>query len=114
MEKLNINFGKRMKQLRKIHGLTQKKLAKKSRLEPAYIGAVERGERNLTINNIEKIARGFNTEVYKLFLFSDLDPKASQKLPDIKLEKILELIKKQKPEKRSMIYQILTILDLVD
>ena len=35
-----------------------------------YLGAIERGERNVTLDNIEKIAAGFGVEAHQLFLFS--------------------------------------------
>ncbi len=106
MGKLRKNFGKRVRQLRKSKGLTQERLAEKARLEPTYLGAVERGERNLTIDNIEKIARGFRMEPYKFFIFQS---ELLTKEPDMTKEQILDIIKTLPDKKRKKILQIVAI-----
>jgi transcriptional regulator with XRE-family HTH domain len=49
-------FGQNMKKYRIAAGLSQEGLANKARLHRTYIGAVERGERNITLLNAERIA----------------------------------------------------------
>lgn len=49
-------FGQNVRKLRQHQGLSQEDLAEKSQLHRTYIGAVERGERNITLLNAEKIA----------------------------------------------------------
>lgn len=49
-------FGQNVRKLRQNQGLSQEDLAEKSQLHRTYIGAVERGERNITLLNAEKIA----------------------------------------------------------
>ena len=46
-----------MRELRLAKGWTQEELAEHTGLHPTYIGGVERGERNLGLDNILKIAR---------------------------------------------------------
>lgn len=41
-------------------GITQELLAEKSNLHPTYVGSVERGERNIGIENIFALAKGLN------------------------------------------------------
>lgn len=51
-----VEFGNRLRRLRKIAGLSQTKLATLTGLHYTYIGAVERGERNLSFKSIKKKA----------------------------------------------------------
>ena len=63
-------MGSRIRQLRNARRWTQQKLAERSNLDYKYVGAIERGERNITIDNVEKIARGLGVETHQLFLFT--------------------------------------------
>ena len=63
-------FGKRVHQLRLQKGITsQMALANKARLDRTYIGGVERGERNVGLRNIEKIAKALGVSLSELFSF---------------------------------------------
>lgn len=53
---VNKVFAKNIRKLRTIRGLSQEALAEKSGLHRTYIGAVERGERNITLLNANRIA----------------------------------------------------------
>ncbi|GIP35954.1 helix-turn-helix domain-containing protein [Paenibacillus sp. J2TS4] len=59
--------GKRIRAIRKAKGLTQLQLAELSNLDDAYIGAVERGERNFTIDTLEKIHTALQVDAADLF-----------------------------------------------
>lgn len=50
-------FGGKVRELRLAKGWTQEELAERTGLHPTYIGGVERGERNLGLDNLLKIAR---------------------------------------------------------
>lgn len=61
-------FGKRVRDLRIRKGITsQMGLANKAKLDRTYIGGVERGERNVALINIEKIAKALGLSVEELF-----------------------------------------------
>ncbi len=60
-------FGKRLKALRLDHNLTQRELAEILDMSPNFIGMIERGERNTTVENVFKIARALNIKPYNLF-----------------------------------------------
>ena len=60
-------FGKRLKALRLDHNLTQLELAEILDMPPNFIGMIERGERNTTVENVFKIARALNVKPSNLF-----------------------------------------------
>lgn len=61
------NFGKRVKKLRKQSGLSQEKFALLIDMDRTYFASVESGKRNISIENISKIARGLNVPLEELF-----------------------------------------------
>lgn len=60
-------FGKRLKALRLDHHLTQLELAEILDMSPNFIGMIERGERNTTVENVFRIARALNVKPSNLF-----------------------------------------------
>lgn len=62
-----IKFGLRVRELRVARGISQEVLAQKSGLHRTYIGGIERGERNVSLENIQKIANGLNISIESLF-----------------------------------------------
>jgi len=60
-------FGANVRKLRLKRAWTQEDLAHHSGLTPNFIGFVERGERNITLKNTVKIAKGLGYPVHKLF-----------------------------------------------
>ena len=60
-------FGERVRALRQRKKLSQEKLALQAELERSYVGQVERGETNISLLNIEKIANGLGVRVRDLF-----------------------------------------------
>ena len=60
-------FGGNVRKLRFKRRWTQEQLAQHAGLTPNFIGFVERGERNITLKNAVKIAKGLNYPVHKLF-----------------------------------------------
>ncbi len=62
-------FGKHIGRLRKSQNLSQEQLAHKSGLHRTHIGMIERAERNITLLNIEKLAKGLEVEIDELFRF---------------------------------------------
>lgn len=63
-------FGFKLTHVRKLRGLSQMKLAEKVDMSFNYIGQIERGEANVTINTMKKIADALDVELKELFDFS--------------------------------------------
>ena len=65
------HFGNRLRQLRLNRGLSQEELAHRCELDRSYIGSVERGERNVSLVNICRIAAALRAEIPELFAWND-------------------------------------------
>jgi transcriptional regulator with XRE-family HTH domain len=61
------SFGERVRELRKQKGLSQEDLALACDLDRTYIGGIERGERNVSLVNIQRIADALGVPVRELF-----------------------------------------------
>jgi transcriptional regulator with XRE-family HTH domain len=66
MAKINKKVGINIQKLRKAKGWSQEQLALKTGLHRAYIGQIERGEKNIGLINLEKIAKALGIKMGKL------------------------------------------------
>ncbi|HYX72397.1 MAG TPA: helix-turn-helix transcriptional regulator [Nitrososphaera sp.] len=64
--KILIKFGQKVRTERQKQGLSQEELAEKAGVHRTYIGMIERGEKNITLLNIEKIAKALEIPLDKL------------------------------------------------
>ncbi len=60
-------FGNRMRTIRRLKHLSQEELADIAGIDRTYIGGVERGERNLSLLNIKKLADALGVTVKDIF-----------------------------------------------
>ena len=65
--KLLINFGNRVRELRKLKSFSQEELAYRANLHRTYIGMIERAEKNITLKNIEKISKALEVKISYFF-----------------------------------------------
>jgi len=70
MAKINIEVGSKIRKIRVERNLTQEKLAQLTGLHRAYIGQIERGEKNIGLVNLEKIANALNITISDLLKHS--------------------------------------------
>lgn len=63
---LIVILSKNIKKIRGKMGITQEELAHRCGLHRTYIGAIERGERNITLNSLEIIASTLNVDIETL------------------------------------------------
>lgn len=61
-------FGRNVKKYRSKLGISQEKLAEKSGLHRTYISDIERFQRSISLENIQRIADALEIETYKLFV----------------------------------------------
>ncbi|WP_276355690.1 helix-turn-helix domain-containing protein [Cohnella caldifontis] len=64
---IRAEFGKRVRELRARSGISQEWLAERAGLDRTYISGVERGERNISLLNIDKIAAALNVSIEYMF-----------------------------------------------
>lgn len=62
-----IQFGNKVREKRLKSNLSQEEFARKAGVHRTYIGMIERAEKNITLTNIEKIARALGIEISDLF-----------------------------------------------
>jgi transcriptional regulator with XRE-family HTH domain len=61
-----LTFAKRIKEARTSQGISQEKLAELCGLHRTYVSSVERGERNITVDNMERLASALGVDLRKL------------------------------------------------
>jgi transcriptional regulator with XRE-family HTH domain len=59
-------FASRLRQIRQLKGLSQEELADMAGLHRTYVGSVERSERNISIDNIERLANALEVDIIEL------------------------------------------------
>jgi len=62
-----VKFGKKIREVRAERGLSQEALADIANVHRTYIGMVERAEKNITLLNIQKLAKALKIDIRDLF-----------------------------------------------
>ncbi len=65
-EDILLRFGRRVRELRTAQGYSQEAFADACGLDRTYMGGIERGERNVALRNIEKIAKALEISLSEL------------------------------------------------
>ena len=99
--------GQRIRNYRTQNGLSQEKLAELSGCHPTYIGQLERGEKNATLESIERIAAALGISLSKLFekLGNQDDDEKSIHLA------CYEFLSTKSKEEKEQLYKILLEMD---
>ena len=100
-------LGQRIRNYRTSKGLSQEKLAELSGCHPTYIGQIERGEKNATVESIEKISSALDISLSKLFEKLGSQEDGSRNIP---LE-CYEFLSAKTKEEQEHIYRILLEMD---
>ena len=72
--------GAHIRSLRKARQLSQEQLAERANLHYTLIGSVERGERNVTLENLAKIAKGLAVPLRELFPIENTSDEPAREL----------------------------------
>lgn len=105
MSEISKAIGQRIRSYRLQLGFSQEKVAELSGCHPTYIGQIERGEKNATLESIEKIAVALGVPLSKLF-----DKYSASENEDIPA-KCYELLLSKSKDEQEQIYRILLELD---
>jgi len=68
MSALRAKLGRAVRRLRRAAGYSQESFADKCKLHRTYMGSVERGETNISLDNLERIARALNLSAGQLLV----------------------------------------------
>ncbi len=107
MKKLSIIIGQRIRNYRKNLKLSQEQLAEMASCHHTYIGQVERGEKNATIDSLEKISTALNVPLSTLFEKIEPDTVQTNNYP----LQCYELISSKSVEQQKNIFEILNVID---
>ncbi len=66
MSDIQTRFGNRVREVRKQKGISQERLAELTGLHRTYVSSVERGERNISLLNIERLAEALEVKMAAL------------------------------------------------
>ncbi len=67
MSTLRLKLGKAIRRMRESAGYSQESFARACRFHRTYIGAIERGEKNVTVDSLERMAKALKVTVFDLF-----------------------------------------------
>lgn len=73
-----LTFSQNARKARLAKGLSQEDLAELADLHRNYVGGVERGERNISIDNMEKLAVALDTSIPVLLQGTSVQPRATK------------------------------------
>lgn len=100
-------IGQRIRNYRTSAGLSQEKLAELSGCHPTYIGQLERGEKNATLESIEKISVALNISLSKLFEKLGGEDTEKDSIPLA----CYELLSAKSKDEQEQLYRILLEMD---
>ncbi|MFB5269117.1 helix-turn-helix domain-containing protein [Paenibacillus enshidis] len=99
--------GNRIRALRKQRGWTQEQLAEKANLHYSYLSSMERGERNVTIESLEKIILALEINPMQIFNFADTNVLEERADKEATLQAIYALLQDRNTDEVKMVYRVL-------
>lgn len=96
--------GRRIRDLRKERGMSQEQLGEKGGFHYSYIGQIERGEKNIALLNLAKIAAALEVNIPQLFTYVDEIEKLTASEADLQV--ILSTLRSKKPNQIRMVRNV--------
>lgn len=106
--RLLVQIGRKVRYLRKARGLTQEALAEQADLHAVYIGEIERGEANVSVGVLERIAKALGVRVVALFPYTP--PQKATTQSEVLSEEILDLVLSQPPRVKRILLSVFRTL----
>lgn len=97
--------GRRIRDLRKERGMSQELLGEKGGFHYSYIGQIERGEKNIALLNLAKIANALDVSISQLFTYAVEEEKLTDS--EVDLKEILKTLRTKKPSQVRMINNVI-------
>jgi transcriptional regulator with XRE-family HTH domain len=96
--------GRKIRELRKMKVLSQEKLGELANFHFSYIGRVENGKKNISLNNLTRIANALEVNVSDFF--SDIRDLAAFSDRDVEIKEIVVLLQEQDRKKLIMVKNV--------
>lgn len=109
---ISIELGMRIRYYRKEKHITQEKLAEICNLHPTYIGQLERGEKNATIESVYRIAKGLDISISELLESMEYLENASSNIPLDIYHQLLSLSSDEQIIIQKIIQDIISFIQL--
>ncbi len=106
MSDLTINIGEKIRHYRKERGFSQEELAYRASLHNTYIGQLERGEKNLTVESLAKVCAALDITLAEFFQGSASTPK----MLSLEIEKIILLLENRSKNDQGRILNLIESL----
>jgi len=94
-----LRVGARIRELRREKGLTQEALGEKGGFHFSYVGQIERGEKNVALLNLAKIAEALEVDISQLFTPPTPDPDEKSQAD---IQEITYMLTQQNPQQIAM------------
>lgn len=111
MINISVELGIRIRHYRKEKHITQEQLAEICSMHPTYIGQLERGEKNATIESIYRIAKGLNVSISKLLENMDhLEDNSMYDIPNSIYQQLIMLPHDKQQDIQDILQKIINLI----